>query len=114
MQLDRAIDARRQGPIGIRNVDLGKQRPCAWLQRIRDPDHLTRERAVRDFRHAHVGFYAGTQAECPVLGHKHLNADNLGLHGREHEGSARRVGLHERAHGDVALGDNPSNGATTV
>src|SRR6266516_2933893 len=39
VQLDRAIDPRRQRAVGIAHVDLGEQRARAGLQRVGDPRH---------------------------------------------------------------------------
>jgi hypothetical protein len=41
-----------------------------------------------------------------VLRHKHLGSDDLALHDREHERAGGRIGLHQTADINIALGDN--------
>ena len=103
VKLDRAIGPGRQRAVGIRNVDLGQQRSRAGLQRVGDPRHLAGEGAVGDLGNAHDCLDPGSQPERLVLRHIDLGADHVALHDGEHERAARRIGLHEAAHVDVAL-----------
>ncbi len=48
----------------------------------------------------------GRQSERLVLRHIDLGADHVALHDGEHERAAGRIGLHQRADVDIALGDD--------
>ena len=54
----------------------------------------------------HHGVNAGLEAERFVLRDEDLGADDVALLYREHEGAAGRIGLHQAADVDVALGDD--------
>ena len=99
-------DPGSQYAVGIGNVDFGQQRPRAGLQRVRDPRHLAGECATRDFGHAHDRIDPRAQSERLILRHVDLGADHVALHDGEHERAAHRIGLHEAADVDVALGDD--------
>ena len=53
-----------------------------------------------------MAWMPGLQAERLVLRHEDLGADHAVLVDGEHEGAAGRIGLHQAADIDVALGDD--------
>ena len=71
-----------------------------------DPRHLAGKRPIRNLGDAHHGGHSRPQPERRILRHIYLDADHGALHDGEHEGAARRIGLHQAADVDVALGDD--------
>ena len=59
-----------------------------------------------NLRDAHDGIDPGRQSERLVLRHVDLRPDHVALHDGEHERAACRIGLHQAADVDVALGDD--------
>ena len=78
----------------------------AGLQRVGDPRHRAGKAAIGHLGNVHDGLDAGLQAEGLVLRHEDLGADHVVLVEGEHEGAAGRIGLHQAADVDVALGDD--------
>jgi hypothetical protein len=103
--LDSAIDARGQGAIGVGDIDLGEQRARVRLERIGDACHLSGELSPGNFGNPNLCADAGFEPEGLVLRHMHKRADHVAPHDGEHEGADRRIGLHQAAHVDIALGD---------
>ena len=101
MELDRAVDSRRQGAVGIRYVNFGQQRPRAGLERIGDPSDRAGELAIREFGHTDDSLNARRHAEGCVLRDVHPDTDDVLLHDLEHEGAARGIALHQCANIDV-------------
>ena len=54
----------------------------------------------------HHRIYARLQSEGFVLRHVHLGTNDVALHEGEHESACGRVGLHQAADIDIALGDD--------
>src|SRR3954453_8380379 len=106
VQLDGAVDSRRQCPVRIGYVDFREQRSRTRLQRISDTRHRTGEGAIRDFGHMHDRVHPWGQSEGLILRDKHLSTDHVALHDGEHEGAAGGGGLHERTDVDIALRDH--------
>src|SRR3954452_12151706 len=106
VQLDGAVDSRRQCPDRIGYVDFREQRSRTGLQRISDTRHRSRESTTRDFGHLYDRVHPRRQSEGLILRDKDLSTDHVALHDGEHEGAADRVGLHERTDVYIALGDH--------
>src|SRR3954471_8809044 len=102
VQLDGAVDSRRQCSVRIGYVDFREQRSRTRLQRISDTRHRAGESAIRDFGYMHDGVRPWGQPEGLILRDKPLSADHVALHDGGHEGAGGGVGLHERADVDIA------------
>ena len=84
-----------------------QQCSCPRLKRIGNPRDLAAKGAIGNFRHTNHRLDARRQTERPlVLRHIDLGADHIALLDREHESAAYRIGLHQAAHIDIALGDH--------
>ena len=93
--------------VGVGNVDLGQQGAGARLQRVGDARHLAGKAAIRASRaRAPPRRCPGCRPNACVLRHEDLGADHVALHDGEHEGAGGRIGLHQAADVDVALGDD--------